>query len=359
MAVSTENTGRHSQALFVLALIKWQLGDYFEAQMHASKSERLARISTGLYREAQAVRVAAMCWYALGDYKKSVFLCNRGGELLRLCGMAKSGLNFSLMNTQAEVHQLKSEYAEARDIYTRTLQSTSPETNPFNHAGALLNIAELDVSLGAPKDDVQSNIEKARNIFSTMGFGTQVTMCDIVLADLYLREGNTHGAKALFKQCIPSSIGHSTQIVSYCLERLGNIRRWDISRPSPTWTAVFLVHSFKFNEKLGVYKAFQFLGDVFLVSDDEDTATSLYTVALEAFTQMDIHRSRAECMLRLGDIAANHSQLLTAVELWENARALFKRSSQGKQVADVDKRLADMKPEVREQYRKNLDSLGG
>jgi hypothetical protein len=42
---------------------------------------------------------------------------------------------------------------------------------------------------------------------------------------------------------------------------------------------------------------------VFLATKDDETATNLYIVALEGFTHMDIHRSRAQCMLRLGDLA--------------------------------------------------------
>jgi hypothetical protein len=50
-------------------------------------------------------------------------------------------------------------------------------------------------------------------------------------------------------------------------------------------------------EKLGILKALQFLGDVFLAQGEEYTALNLFTVALEGFTAMDVHRSRAECML--------------------------------------------------------------
>jgi hypothetical protein len=117
------------------------------------------------------------------------------------------------------------------------------------------------------------------------------------------------------------------------------------------------VHSLKLKEKLGIHKALQFLGDIFLASDDEETATSLFTVALEGFTQMDVHRSRAECMLRLGDISKSHGNLLKAVELWETARPLFKQSSQAKQVENIDESLAGVGEDVVEQYQYNLVRL--
>jgi hypothetical protein len=261
------------------------------------------------------------------------------------------------MNTLAEVHMLKSEYVEARNIHIHIMQFTSPDKDPYNYTGALMNIAELDVSMGAPKDDVQVNIETTRKIFGTMGFVLGEQFCEAILADLYLREGNTLAAKPLFKKCINLSIGHSTQTISYCLERLGNIRRWNRSQTPSTATVLFLVHSLKFKEKLGLLKALQFLGDVFLGQDDEDTATSLYTVALNGFTQMDVHRSRAECMLCLGDISMEHGDLFKAVKLWATARPLFKRSSQVKQVECIDERLSRISTDVMKQYNINSASL--
>jgi hypothetical protein len=96
---------------------------------------------------------------------------------------------------------------------------------------------------------------------------------------------------------------------------------------------------------------------MFLMQNDEDTAISLFTVALEGFTYMDVHRSRAECMLRLGDILKSHSDMLKAIELWTTARSLFERSSQAKQVQCVDERLAAIGSDVLEQHKENISHL--
>ncbi|KAJ7808162.1 hypothetical protein B0H13DRAFT_1928578 [Mycena leptocephala] len=118
-----------------------------------------------------------------------------------------------------------------------------------------------------------------------------------------------------------------------------------------SWTTVFLVHSLKRTEKLGIYKALKFLGDVFLSHNDEQTAISLFTIALEGFTEMDVHRSRAECMLQFGDISMGHGDLLKAVEFWERAKPLFDRSSQTKQVHCINERLAGISNDVLEQHK--------
>jgi hypothetical protein len=116
---------------------------------------------------------------------------------------------------------------------------------------------------------------------------------------------------------------------------------------------MFLVHSLKCKMNLQVYKALQFFGDIFLDQNDKDTAINLFTLALEGFTYMDVHRGRAECMLRLGDISHGYEDPLKAMEFWEAARPLFEHSSQAQQVANIDDRLASMSREIRVQHKKN------
>jgi hypothetical protein len=115
------------------------------------------------------------------------------------------------------------------------------------------------------------------------------------------------------------------------------------------WTTVFLVNSLRTKQKLKIYKSLQFLGDVCLTQGDEDTAISLFTVALEGFTYMDVHRSRAECMLRLGNISQERNDFATAVELWTTSRPLFERSLQIKHINLIDEKLAKIKEELHHQ----------
>ncbi|KAJ7798106.1 hypothetical protein B0H13DRAFT_1933817, partial [Mycena leptocephala] len=224
--------------------------------------------------------------------------------------------------------------------------------DPYTYGFALLSVAEIDVLVGAPKNDVQRNCDRARKLLDVEG----VTMCNIILADLHLREGNSLAAKTILARCLKVTLDYS-QMQNYCLERLGDTNRWGCLHGMLSWTTVFLVHCLKRTEKLGIYKALKFLGDVFLSQNDELTAISLFTVALEGFTHMDVHHSRAECMLQLGDISMGHSEPLKAVELWEKARPLFERSSQAKQVQHIKERLAGISKDVLRQHKNNSARL--
>ncbi|KAJ7892170.1 hypothetical protein B0H13DRAFT_2529347 [Mycena leptocephala] len=355
LALATGNTKMHSQGLYNLAWVQWHLGDYFAAQMHAIEAQRLAIISADLYREAQALDIEAICCYTLGNYTKAMSLCIRARELLGFCGMSHGDLDHTIMNSQAEIHRFKSEYVEARSIHNTILEGTTMQ-DPHNYGFALLNLAEIDVLIGAPKNDVQRNCDRARKILDTMGDTEGVAICDVILADVHMSEGNSLAAKRILERCLKVTLEYS-QIQTYCLERLGDASCWGGSEQMSSWTTVFLVHALKRKEKLGIYKALQFLGDVFL-SQNDHTATNLFAVALEGFTQMDVHRSRAECILRFGDISMGHGDLLKAVEFWERARPLFERSSQDKQVQHIDERVANISKDVLEQHRNNLARLG-
>jgi tetratricopeptide (TPR) repeat protein len=261
------------------------------------------------------------------------------------------------MISQADICEAKSEYAEAYELHTKTLQEASADHNPYNHAIALVNVAKTEVFLGAPKEHVQRKCDTARKTFNTLKRVPDILACDMVLGLLNFREGNMLPSKTIFENCIKLSLVQNPEIISPCLEKLADVSRWTISEHETSWTILFLAHSVKSKERLEIYKALQFIGDTFLAQNDEGTALNLFTVALEGFTHMDVHQSRGECMLRLGDIAKTHHDMLKSVELWKSARPLFERSLQTKQVQQIDSRLASIDKDVLEKHRNNLASL--
>jgi tetratricopeptide (TPR) repeat protein len=340
-AISTGNIKAQSGFLADMAYIKWQTGDYYVGQAHAYEAQKTAQISGHLYTEALALRMESLCWTSLGSFSDSISLSKRARHLLALCGFRGGQLDQSIKNTLAEVHRLKSEYTEARNIQTQILHDVSIKQNPYKHAFALLNLAQIGVETGASKHDMEENINTASSILTTMGHSMARTWCEMIHGALYLSEGDFLRAKNMLKASLTSARGKSSEVVTYCLGKLGCIRDWSAMHPtSSTWTFIFLVHVLKQNEKLEIYKAFQFLGDVYLAEHDQTTAKNLFTLALEGFTQMDVQRNKGECMLRLGDIFQVRGDSQRAVDLWKIARTLLENSLQAKQVVGIDKRLA-------------------
>jgi hypothetical protein len=257
------------------------------------------------------------------------------------------------MATQAEVHKCKSEYSEAWKIQMEILQ-ISANRDLYWHTVALLNVAEIQVLMGAPKHDVEQNVDLAtRSIYTAEAWVTSA--CYAVLGALQLGDKDLCAAQLLFENCL--QLDYNAELKFLCLEGLGNVSQWGADYSMFQWTTMFLIYSMKCKQHLQIHKALQFCGDTFLREQDEGTAITLFTVALEGFTYMDVHRSRAECMVRLGDISNNHGDQLRAVELWSTARPLFERSSQLGEVKCVDERLACVGRDVLEQHKQNTACL--
>ncbi|KAJ7721127.1 hypothetical protein B0H16DRAFT_378393 [Mycena metata] len=354
LAKSHGNIREQSAAHFRLSWIKWQTGDYITAQAYAQEAQRLAKKSGDLHREAHGLYTEALCCQMLGDYHECIFLVKRASALLELCGLSQGDLNHALINCQAEVHVFKSEYDHACTLQTQHLQ-TYQGGQLYSEAISLVNIAGVEVHMGVLYNVIQEKICASQTIFNKIGQKMMLTACDMVQANLNLREGDM--SCSLFSKCLKTArLGQFAEVISYCLEKLADVTCWSLHH-DPCWSIILLAHSLRAKEKLGIYKALQFIGDVHLMQNDEISAVSLFTVALDGFTYMDVHRSRAECIIRLGDIAKKNGGVLKALELWETAKPLFERSSQAKRVQDIDERVGSISEETKEQHRKNLAQL--
>jgi hypothetical protein len=115
---------------------------------------------------------------------------------------------------------------------------------------------------------------------------------------------------------------------------------------------MFLGLTLKSKAKFNTMRAFCCLGQIFTAQGDNETALTLFTMALDEFTFMDVHRWRADCMVRMADIWEQRGDLMKSVELWQKARPLFERSSQAKDVTRIDVKLASVGLEVLEQYKR-------
>ncbi|KAJ7793154.1 hypothetical protein B0H14DRAFT_2927971, partial [Mycena olivaceomarginata] len=246
----------------------------------------------------RAITLEARCRRDLGQYKECVVLLHRGRELLKLCGMSGGTLDRYLIGAEQGVHFQKSEYTAARSIVIEARDIFSNQDTHL-YASSLLDIAEIDVIIGS-HEHVMQNLDKAQKSFSSADIQS-LTSCETVVADLKLSQGDTMTAKTILEKALAWSWRKDAGCSFYCLERMADINRWRST--DFHWASTY-------------------------ADGAETTAQNLFIVALEGFTCMDVHRSRADCMLRLGDIAKKQKDLAKAVKLWTNAH-----------VAQIDARL--------------------
>ncbi|KAJ6473071.1 hypothetical protein C8R45DRAFT_1163461 [Mycena sanguinolenta] len=346
LRVARDTGDIRAQCLILLypALLNWRMGKYTISQALADEMFTLGQLCGHCYMQAEALRVKSICAQSLGNLKNSLSLLEVAKELLGLCGMSRGVLDLQLRMNTGSTHMDKSEYDDARTIYTQVASEMSVEQEQCDFAITLLNIATIDVAIGASKQDVLQNLEMGKTILSSLGHFTGTIYYELVLSGLELREGELLTAKIRFEKCLQWSWTRHTEVSFNCLEKMADINCWGAANFD--WAAAFgiiylaFVHQKK--QKLGLYKALYNLGNMFLINKDKATAESLFTVALEAFTEMDVHQWRTNCMLQLGDIAAQQGYMSGAERHWRDARPLFEKSLQAKDMANIDLKLASI-----------------
>ncbi|KAJ7073774.1 hypothetical protein C8F01DRAFT_1360564 [Mycena amicta] len=318
-----------AQAYTSLAKIQLEAGNYRASQLSAENARTAAALAGNLWQEARAICSQFYCEVEFGNYPHCLTLFFRAQNLLALCGLLGSELDHTIRLHLGEVHRLKSEYREALAIQ-EGLHIYTGMGNPYLHAIHLLNLAELGIPMEAPAMEIQANIDGARATLKTLGADKRLAergICDATQGDLWLREGNTAAAKEIFQNSFRGTWAVYAPVALFCLEKLADVARWGTAS-GYAWAVLFLAQCMLSKQRRGFFKSLQFLGDAALLVGDEQTGQNLLIVALEGFTQMDIHASRAECMLRLGKIAKKRGEAGKARLYWETAAPLFERSSQ-------------------------------
>ncbi|KAJ7878483.1 hypothetical protein B0H14DRAFT_3129952, partial [Mycena olivaceomarginata] len=328
-----------SSILINISELKYSTGDYCTAQAHIAEALQLSKSTSNLHQEANALYFGALCSTYLGKFLQAIDNLHRGRILLGICGLAGRNLEHRMATLQGEIHFLKSEYAQARSIHSQIAATISPDQDIWSHAISLLNIAYIDTICGDMRD-VYHKLNQAKEIFNRLTHPGAMSLCDMIEADIELREKKFDLAKITFQECLHSIQGTDNEVESFCLERLADITAWPSSEWQFRWPVIYLGYAYKTKQNFALSKALLCLGDVFIVNKDGKTAENLYMLALEGFTQMDVHCSRAQCMIRLGDLANEQGHISKAISLWQTARPLFERSLQATDVIQVDMRLS-------------------
>ncbi|KAJ7162355.1 hypothetical protein C8R46DRAFT_955323 [Mycena filopes] len=338
---STGDDGIQSYCLSDIAWFEWRRGDYTAALALGKQAKQCAYQATHFLAASNALDVCTASLTSLGDYPQAMMEIHKGIELLILCGMASSELHYGLLNSQAEIHLCKSEYPEARKIHAVNLQDSGLDPSSDRYVITLLNMAQIDLIIGTRKELVCKTLQTAYKTCISTHYLRGQTWCDLFSACLDLREGNPASARAMFQDSLKSNLGHDSGVIIYCLEQLANVTQWPTKflYEHSRWSVLYLCQAHKTKDRLGLSKALLFFADLFM-DDDEVTTRSLLTVALEAFTFMDVHCSRGQCMMRLGDLAQKNGMTIEAADLWKSAQYLFERSLQAKDVARIGDRLS-------------------
>jgi tetratricopeptide (TPR) repeat protein len=329
-----------------IANCEYEVGNLLAAQSNAQRSQKLARLEGHMYHQSLGLEIEVKVCLEIGMLRKTIALCTQARELLCQCGLKGSDTDYRILSVMGETYCLKSEYSEAQEIYMQIKNATSDQQHLNHHNFAVLNLAGIAIITSKNLDHIVQTLDDQKKIFGAMPNSIGMASCDLVMSDFHLhKDHDTLAAQMLLLQHTQSV---NREIANYSLEQLANLKYWGMTAIGwvPRWATVFLAHAFKCQNNLAVHKALSSMGHILLAMGDLNTAQSLFTVALEGFTWMDVHRSRAECMLHLGEISEQRGDLEKAISCFKAARPLFERSSQAKDVEHMDSLVRGLEEEI-------------
>jgi hypothetical protein len=317
-------------------------GRYHESLWNHREAQKLARLNGRVREESTNLTSEAMALCRLGNFPEAQGCAAQGYDLLMKTGFEESELELKHWDTMMEIHWQKAEYTEAHQVAERMVQMTSQHRSPYFHAYSVISLAQLSLIIGLKDTVIMESLALARELATELRFGQGMQMCNFLQAELDLRNGDRLKAYTVF-QILGGKTESQSDTVYLSMANLGDLSN-DLCGLEQTfrWAATYFAFSRKSKHLGHTYQALRYLGDILLAQGDEETAMSIFQAVLDASTEMDVHRRRADCMSRMGDILVHSGEPGKAKHMWEAAHPLFVRSSQANDAATIEVKLAQL-----------------
>jgi hypothetical protein len=287
----------------------------------------------------------------MGNLSHALDLSMQVEAQLASVGMGDSDRYLAILDLRTDVHWLKSEYVEARQILALMVKKTSLECSPGYHAHALCCMAEMDILMEGEITDIVTNLNAAEAIYVARN-SSRSAWWSLVAAELELYRGCTENARVAFLDCLSNCRGNNPGTAKNCMAALADpVNKMHGTMDNFRWALVYFAFAQKNTDAVGTLQALRRLADVHILMDDDETALHLFQLALKGGTKRDIHRLRAECMVGIGDIMLRRGDPIQAQEIWGTALPLFLRSSRMRDVTTVEKRLEKLSQAAQDNSR--------
>ncbi|KAJ7664084.1 hypothetical protein B0H17DRAFT_1211499 [Mycena rosella] len=329
-----------ADSMCCLAEVLNDMGKHAAGRICALEARKYAQDLGSVVKKSHAMTMEATCCISAGDLPHAGHLLNQGKKLLMLCGLQQSFPYSCVERVQAQVALLQTDYAAARLLNSRVGQAAGG----WIAATARLTIALIDIQMGGGAGPIRAEIEHCQVLFEgPLAFPSGVMACDATLVELELREGNLHGVMAKLEAYLVASRTKDTEVEIFCLERLADIRLGlDDIDPTLKWAIIFLASALSSQNRLAGMTALRCLGEIFSVQEENDNALSLFEVARAGFGAMGVYRSHADCLRGMAEVHEKRGDFATARELWAQARPLYERCQQTRDIERLDAKVRDI-----------------
>jgi tetratricopeptide (TPR) repeat protein len=261
-------------------------GKPLSALKYAKEAHKCAEHIGDMYGQAQSLWRQGICHIVLANYRPAQHLLHKSRDMVTACGQQQSPLDFTILSYQAEIHLMKSEYLESRNLQVTIASSHQPTS--YSAIMANLNIVIIDIAIGADSTDIHQNLDVAQSHLKAL-YGSSAReaglIADYAAAVLCLRDGPHVAAREMLEKYLASSQDISMEAALYGLGRLGDFSTgMNDTSTILRWAGIFLILALKCKGKLQTMQALRCLGQVYSAEGDDETALSLFKLALDGFT---------------------------------------------------------------------------
>jgi tetratricopeptide (TPR) repeat protein len=330
-----ETSIMHSIILLMTSQLLRSTGVHKRALSLAQKAQHISELIGEKRTGAMAIRIESSCQVALGNLLRAEKLCREAPE------------QHSLEEYLPDVLLTKTEYLEARVLLVKILDYRSSCRPPMpDTVMCHINLATIAIEMGDGVGVINHHLDAVRMQCTTfVVYPLGILWCDSLTANIHLQQGNIQLAQQTLKKCLNSAQkDKDPDITDYCLLLLADIQHGLSSyRETERWAVISLAFGMTATNRVTTTKALRCIGDLLAIDGDSDTALNLFMAVLDSFTAMDIHRARADCMVRMAAIFEQQGDIRKTVDLLQRARPLYERSSQEKEIIKIDTKLHDVK----------------
>lgn len=338
LAEKADDNVRRTRALSQLARISRLKGDFRAALELARRAQVFAGQIGNFYREIDAMEQEAIAWLSLGNFSQAADICAQARQLVVAAGLEGTQHEISVLSYEAGIFLYQTAYLKSRATLERILKYSSAERFVLFHGNSQVSIAMIDVALGRFKSEgeLAAALESPRQIFASSGYWRGLPICDMVMGDFLFLNGRPSEALKIYDKCLGSFRGENVQMFSWCTQKLGDIALVRDVQSATHWATASLAYGKTTANKSVAAWALRSLGDIFREDGDDETSGSLFQLALEEFTHMGIYRGRAECLLRLGEIARRRGEDGRAASYSSQARDMFLEAGMVTEAREID-----------------------
>jgi tetratricopeptide (TPR) repeat protein len=324
----------HCAFLVLTSQLLQYTGVHTHALILAKKAQHISQLIGDKHTRTNAMRVESECQAAVGNLLHAEKLCREAPE------------QYSIEELWSDILLAKTEYQEAQGLLFKILDYRSSRKPPISDTVIChVNLAITAIEMGADVGVINHHLDAVRMQCTTfVVYPRGILRCDSLTAHIHLRQGNIQLARQTLDKCLASAQKEKdADLIDYCLLLLADIQHGMSSyRETQRWAVISLAFGMTTTNRVTTTKALRCIGDLLVIDGDNDTALSLFMAALDSFTLMDIHRDRADCMIRIATIFEQQGEIRKTVDLLQSARPLYARSSQQKEITTIDTKLCNV-----------------